>query len=69
MARTVTPLSDTKCEVAKLRDKDYTLFDGQRPFLLIKTTGTKTERAPLKECGSLKTTTLIKHWAQSLTEG
>ncbi len=23
------PLSDHKCEVAKLREKDYTLFDGQ----------------------------------------
>lgn len=36
MARTVTPLSDSKCEAAKPRDKDYKLFDGQGLFLLIK---------------------------------
>ncbi len=30
MARTVTPLSDPKCEAAKPRDKDYTLFGLKR---------------------------------------
>lgn len=44
MARTVTPLSDSKCEAAKARDKDYTLFDGQGLFLLIKANGTKVWR-------------------------
>jgi len=44
MARTVTPLSDSKCEAAKPRDKDYKLFDGQGLFLLIKPSGVKTWR-------------------------
>ena len=41
MERTVTPLNNTKCEAAKPRAKDYTLFDGQGLFLLVKATGTK----------------------------
>jgi len=44
MARTVTPLSDPKCDAAKARDKDYTLFDGQGLFLLVKASGTKVWR-------------------------
>ncbi|SDT97801.1 Integrase [Pseudomonas pohangensis] len=44
MARTVTPLTDPKCEAAKPRDKDYSLFDGQGLFLLVKASGTKTWR-------------------------
>lgn len=44
MARTVTPLSDTKCEAARPREKDYTLFDGQGLFLLVKANGTKVWR-------------------------
>ncbi|WP_271407653.1 tyrosine-type recombinase/integrase [Pseudomonas sp. Q1-7] len=44
MARTVTPLSDTKCEAAKPREKDYTLFDGQGLFLLVKANGSKVWR-------------------------
>lgn len=44
MPRTVIPLTDPKCEAAKPREKDYTLFDGQGLFLLIKATGTKVWR-------------------------
>ncbi|MFC0708859.1 tyrosine-type recombinase/integrase [Azorhizophilus paspali] len=44
MARTVTPLTDSKCEAAKPRDKDYKLFDGQGLFLLVKPSGVKTWR-------------------------
>lgn len=44
MARTVTPLTDPKCEAAKPRDKDYKLFDGQGLFLLVKPSGVKTWR-------------------------
>ena len=44
MARTVTPLTDPKCEAAKPREKDYTLFDGQGLFLLVKPSGTKVWR-------------------------
>lgn len=44
MARTVTPLSDTKCDASKPREKDYKLFDGQGLFLLIKASGVKTWR-------------------------
>ncbi len=44
MARTVLPLSDSKCEAAKPRAKDYKLFDGQGLFLLVKPSGVKTWR-------------------------
>ncbi len=44
MARTVTPLTDPKCEAAKPRDRDYKLFDGQGLFLLVKPSGVKTWR-------------------------
>ncbi len=44
MARTVTPLTDPKCEAAKPREKDYKLFDGQGLFLLVKSSGVKTWR-------------------------
>lgn len=44
MARTVTPLTDPKCEAAKPREKDYSLFDGQGLFLLVKANGTKVWR-------------------------
>lgn len=47
MARTVTPLSDPKCEAAKPREKDYTLFDGQGLFLLVKKSGSKIWRIQL----------------------
>lgn len=44
MARPVTPLSDSKCEAARPREKDYTLFDGQGLFLLVKANGGKVWR-------------------------
>lgn len=44
MARTVTPLSDSKCDAARPREKDYTLFDGQGLFLLVKANGGKVWR-------------------------
>lgn len=48
MARTVTPLTDTKCEAARPREKDYPLFDGQGLFLLVKKTGGKVWRFKYK---------------------
>lgn len=44
MARAVVPLTDPKCEAAKPREKDYSLFDGQGLFLLVKATGSKVWR-------------------------
>jgi integrase len=44
MARTVTPLTDPKCEAAKPREKEYPLFDGQGLYLLVKPSGVKTWR-------------------------
>lgn len=44
MARTVTPLSDTKCDGAKPGEKDFSLFDGQGLFLLVKANGKKVWR-------------------------
>lgn len=48
MARTVTPFSDPKCDAAKPRDRDYTLFDGQSLFLLVKKNGSKIWRMKFK---------------------
>ncbi|CAI3794074.1 Prophage integrase IntA [Pseudomonas sp. MM221] len=48
MTRTVTPLSDSKCEAAKPRDKDYTLLDGQGLFLLVKKNSSKIWRMKFK---------------------
>lgn len=44
MARTVTPLTDPKCEAAKPREKEYPLFDGLGLYLLVKPSGVKTWR-------------------------
>jgi len=44
MARTVTPLTDPKCEAAKPREKEYPLFDGQGLYLLVKPSGVKVWR-------------------------
>lgn len=44
MARTVIPLTDSKCEAAKPREKDYKLFDGQGLYLLVRATGSKVWR-------------------------
>ena len=44
MARTVTPLSDPKCEAAKPGDKAYKLSDGQGLYLLVKPSGVKVWR-------------------------
>ena len=44
MPRVATPLSDSKCEAAKPREKDYSLFDGEGLHLFVKTNGTKTWR-------------------------
>lgn len=44
MPRLVTPLTDAKCDAAKPRKTDYTLFDGQGLHLLVKKTGTQVWR-------------------------
>lgn len=49
MARVATPLTDTKCEAAKPRDKDYKLFDGKGLYLLVKPTGVKSWRLKFKK--------------------
>lgn len=41
MPRLVVPLTDAKCDAAKPREKDFTLFDGQGLHLLVKRSGTK----------------------------
>lgn len=48
MARTVTPLTDSKCDAARPRDKDYKLFDGTGLFLLVKANGSKVWRFKFK---------------------
>lgn len=44
MAKVITPLTDSKCNGAKPKEKDYKLFDGGGLFLLIKKNGTKSWR-------------------------
>lgn len=44
MARQVTPLTDSKCEAAKPREKEYKLFDGQGLYLAVKPSGSKVWR-------------------------
>lgn len=44
MARPVTPLTDSKCEAAKPREKEYKLFDGQGLYLAVKPSGSKVWR-------------------------
>jgi len=41
MARKTLPLTDTQIKAAKLRDKDYSLFDGGGMYLLIKANNSK----------------------------
>jgi len=44
MARPVTPLTDSKCEAAKAKDKPYKLADGQGLYLLVRPSGGKVWR-------------------------
>lgn len=44
MPRLVVPLTDAKCDAAKPREKDFTLFDGQGLHLLVKRSGAKVWR-------------------------
>lgn len=44
MPRLVVPLTDAKCDAAKPREKDYSLFDGQGLHLLVKSRGSKVWR-------------------------
>jgi len=44
MVRPVTPLTDSKCEAAKPREKEYKLFDGQGLYLAVKPSGSKVWR-------------------------
>ncbi len=48
MAKTVTPLSESKCSASKPKEKDYCLFDGNGLILYIRTTGTKVWRYKYK---------------------
>lgn len=48
MPRIISSLADAKCEAAKPKEKDYTLFDGQGLYLLIKPSGTKVWRLKIQ---------------------
>ncbi|MFV3412165.1 Arm DNA-binding domain-containing protein [Pseudomonas nitroreducens] len=41
MARPITPLSDSKCEAPKSREKAYKLADGQGLYLFVRLNGSK----------------------------
>lgn len=57
MARTVVPLTDSKCEAAKPKEKPYKLFDGQGLFLLVKPSGVKSWRLKFKKPNGRESTT------------
>lgn len=48
MAKTVPPLTETKCIAAKPKDQDYSLFDGNGLILYIRKSGTKVWRYKYK---------------------
>ncbi|MCO1811738.1 DUF4102 domain-containing protein [Pseudomonas aeruginosa] len=56
MARPVIPLSDSKCEAAKPREKPYKLADGQGLYLLVRPTGSKVWRLKYNRPGGQENT-------------
>lgn len=48
MAKTVAPLSESKCSASKPKEKDYCLFDGHGLILYIRSTGSKVWRYKYK---------------------
>lgn len=58
MAKIVKGLSDTACQSAKAKDKDYPLFDGQGLRLLVRTSGTKTWQYKYKNKATMSTSTI-----------
>ncbi len=68
MARTITPLSDTKIKTAKAQDKDYKLFDGGGLFLLVTKRNTKLWRLKYKFDGKEKLLSLGAYPKISLSE-
>ncbi len=55
-ARPVIPLSDSKCEAAKPREKPYKLADGQGLYLLVRPTGSKVWRMKYNRPGGQENT-------------
>lgn len=67
MARTVVPLSESKCSSSKPRDSDYSLFDGNGLILYIRKSGTKVWRYKYKKTnGKVGNITLGQYPALSL---
>lgn len=58
MARTTTPLTDTKIKTAKAKDKDYKLFDGGGLFLFVTKRNTKLWRLKYNFNGKEKSISL-----------
>lgn len=67
MARTVAPLSESKCSSSKPRDTDFSLFDGNGLILYIRKSGTKVWRYKYKKSnGKVGNITLGPYPALSL---
>lgn len=67
MAKTVTPLSESKCSAAKSKEKDYCLFDGNGLILYIRSSGAKVWRYKYKRAnGKIANMTLGPFPALSL---
>lgn len=67
MAKTVIPLSETKCSAAKPQEQDYSLFDGNGLILYVRSSGSKVWRYKYKRYnGKIGNMTLGKFPALSL---
>lgn len=50
MAKSIIPLSESKCSAAKSKEKDYCLFDGNGLILYVRSSGSKVWRYKYKKC-------------------
>lgn len=68
MARPITPLTDSKCEAAKAKDKPYKLADGQGLYLLVRPSGGKVWRMKYsRPSGQENTLTIGEYGRQGIT--
>lgn len=68
MARPITPLSDSKCEAAKPREKAYKLADGQGLYLFVRPNGSKVWRMKYtRPNGSENTLTFGEYGRQGIS--
>ncbi len=65
MARPVTPLTDSKCEAAKAKDKPYKLSDGGGLYLLVRPSGGKVWRIKYNRPSGQESTLTIGEYGRT----